>query len=76
MTSNRKKRTPPIIVNINGKRYEYVESNGGVREKCAGLKDGNLCLALPSCSDGGYFVEVNDENPSAMRETARKDTHR
>jgi hypothetical protein len=77
MPSNRKKRTPPIIV--DGKRYKYVESNGGLCQNCAGLKDVKLCLNLPSCFGGlggGYFVEVNEEKQSAMRETARKDTDR
>jgi hypothetical protein len=56
MTSKRKKRTPPIIV--NKRRFKYVESYEGLCQKCAGYKDENICLNLPSCSDGGYFVEV------------------
>jgi hypothetical protein len=74
MPSNRKKRMPPIIV--NGKRYQYVESNGDVCDKCAGKDDWDICKRFPSCSDGGYFVEVNEEKQSSMREIARKDTDR
>jgi hypothetical protein len=56
MPSKRKQSTPPII--INKRRYKYVESNEGLCQKCAGFKDENICMNLPSCSDGGYFVEV------------------
>jgi hypothetical protein len=72
MTSNRKKRTPPIIV--NGKRYKYVESGRGVCDKCAGKDDWDICKRLPSCVDGGYFVEVNEEVPNSTRRTTIKAT--
>jgi hypothetical protein len=72
MPSKRKKRTPPIIV--NGKRYKYVESNGDVCDKCAGKDDWDVCERFPSCSDGGYFVEVNEEVPNSTRRTTIKAT--
>jgi hypothetical protein len=56
MPSKRKKRTPPIIV--DGKRYKYVESGRGVCNKCAGKEVWDICERFPSCSDGGYFVEI------------------
>jgi hypothetical protein len=51
----------PII--IDGKRYKYAESSDGLCQECAGYDDFGLCERLPSCVDGGYFVEAKEEKP-------------
>jgi len=56
MPNKRKQRTPPLI--IDGNRYKYVESHDGLCQECVGFPNVSLCLKLPSCVDGGYFVEV------------------
>jgi hypothetical protein len=56
MPKEKKTVEKPII--IDGKRYKYVESDDGFCQKCAGYDDLFLCKSLPSCSYGGYFIEV------------------
>jgi hypothetical protein len=59
MPKEKKTAEEPII--IDGRRYKYVESHDGLCDKCVGKEVWEICKRLPSCVDGGYFVEVKEK---------------